>query len=405
VGAYATPCFIDLDSDGLLDMITGEYDGNLNHYEQDAAGSTGFAPISENFLSTIDVRQYSAPSFTDLGNDGLLDLIVGEIAGAMVHYEQDAAGSATFTLISENFNGIDVGNRAAPCFSDLDNDGLLDMIVGEKGGNLNHYEQDAVGSTNFSLVSDSLSGIDVGAFSVPSFTDLDNDGLLDLIVGEDYGVLYHYEQDAAGSSNFTLLSDNFNTINVGSKSAPCFTDLDDDGFLDMIVGKGYGNLQHYEQDAAGSTGFTEVTESYSRIFLRRESKPAFADINGDGLEDLLVGDRTGGIHYFRRNEDTGIKENRINSLSFKLFKNYPNPFNPVTTIQYDLPKSIKVNISIYNMLSQKVRVLENRVLQAGSHTQYWDGNDEHGHPLTSGIYLCRLQAGEYNQSLKLILVR
>ena len=75
---------------------------------------------------------------------------------------------------------------------------------------------------------------------------------------------------------------------------------------------------------------------------------------------------------------------------FSLCQNYPNPFNPETTIFYQLPKSVKLNISIYNLTGQRIKVLENNFQQAGSHSVRWDGKDENGISLASGIYICRI---------------
>lgn len=405
VGKYSSPCFADFDEDGMLDLLIGEMDGNLNHYQQDTAGSTTFNLITEKFVSgVIDVGVEAAPTIADLDNDGLLDLIIGAKEGILNHYEQDTSGSSTFNLISYNFSVIDDGSYSTPYFTDLDNDGLHDLIVGESDGNLNHYEQDAVGSTTFNLISDSFSGIVVGNRSAPCVIDLDSDGLLDMIVGNRDGYLKYYKQDAIGSTGFTLVSDSLSGIDVGNYSAPSFTDLDSDGLLDMIVGE---NLNHYEQDAVGSTSFTLISDNLNEIHVS-SAKPIFADINGDGLEDLIVGVYDGGVHYFQRDQDVGIISDYIsgsNALPFQLFPNYPNPFNPITTIRYDLLKSVNVNVSIYNLLGQRIKVLENGFQQAGSYAMQWDGKDNYELSLSSGIYICRIQAGEFVQSIKLMLLK
>ena len=397
VGDYSTPCFTDLDSDGLLDMIVGEADGNLNHYEQDAVGSTIFNLVSVIF-NEIEVGYNSAPCSADLDNDGLLDIIVGEADGNLNHYEQDAIGSASFTLASENFNGIDVGYGSTPFFTDLDSDGLLDMFVGEEDGNLNHYEQDAVESASFTLVSDNFNGIDVGHFSAPCFTDLDNDGLLDMIVGEWMGNLNHYEQDAVGSASFTLISDNFSGIDVGYDSAPSFTDLDSDGLLDMIVGEDYGRLIHYEQDAVGSVSFILISEEFNGIQVGDYSKPCFTEINGDGLVDLIIGENEGGIHYFQRNEASSVDEVQINHPSFELMQNYPNPFNASTTISFAIPNPTVISLKIYDHLGREIETLIEEYRQAGEFTVQWIAEN-----LPSGIYLYRLEVGEHIETRKLVI--
>jgi uncharacterized protein (DUF2141 family) len=248
VGYSSAPAFTDLDGDGLLDMLVGEIYGSLKHYEQISANSASFTLTASNF-NNIAVGFGNAPTFTDLDGDGLLDMLIGEYNGNINHYEQSAANSILFSLITENFNLINVGagSNSVPTFTDLDGDGLLDMIVGETDGNLNHYEQIAANSTSFTFITSSFNGIDVGRFSTPTITDLDGDGLLDMLVGEEFGSISHYEQSSANSTSFTLITTNFNGIDVGNGSIPAFTDLDGDGLLDMIIGEFDGNLNHYEQ--------------------------------------------------------------------------------------------------------------------------------------------------------------
>ena len=90
---------------------------------------------------------------------------------------------------------------------------------------------------------------------------------------------------------------------------------------------------------------------------------------------------------------------------FQLMPAYPNPFNPETTFRYSLPHRMNVEISIYNMLGQQVRMLENRSRARGTYSVPWDGRDETGNTLNSGIYICRIQAGEYRRTTKLTLLK
>jgi uncharacterized protein (DUF2141 family) len=257
---YSAPTFTDLDGDNRLDMLVGDVNGRLSHYEQSAVNSLSFALVTK-YFNGVDTHFYSMPTFTDLDGDGLLDMLVGKGEdGTLLHYEQSAVNSLSFTLVTTNFNNIAVVSFAAPTFTDLDGNGRLDLLVGEHEGNLYHYEQNAVNSTLFTLVTTKFNNIAVGLISAPTFTDLDGDGLLDMIVGkDDGGALNHYEQVAANSRSFVLRSATFNNIAVGYHSKPTFTDLDGDGLLDMIVGEGgAGNLNHYEQipDLTVTTGTT-----------------------------------------------------------------------------------------------------------------------------------------------------
>ncbi len=95
----------------------------------------------------------------------------------------------------------------------------------------------------------------------------------------------------------------------------------------------------------------------------------------------------------------------LSPLTFELFQNYPNPFNPETTIQYSLAVSGRVIIHIYNILGQRVRTLVDNVLEAGVHKVQWDGKDEGGRNIASGVYLYRVRSGDFVQTRKLLLLR
>lgn len=91
--------------------------------------------------------------------------------------------------------------------------------------------------------------------------------------------------------------------------------------------------------------------------------------------------------------------------SFDLSQNYPNPFNPNTTIRFDLPSSGDVDLAVYNMAGQRVVELVSGLRQAGSYSVRWEGKDDAGRDLASGMYLYRLVAGDFVRTKKLMLLR
>jgi len=91
--------------------------------------------------------------------------------------------------------------------------------------------------------------------------------------------------------------------------------------------------------------------------------------------------------------------------TFALFQNYPNPFNPQTIIRYDLPQDCPVKLTIYNLRGQVVRRLVDSRQKAGVHRIPWDGRDDQGKELPSGVYFCKIQAGSFSSTRKMMLLR
>ena len=91
---------------------------------------------------------------------------------------------------------------------------------------------------------------------------------------------------------------------------------------------------------------------------------------------------------------------------FKLNQNYPNPFNPTTTISFSLPEASRVTLAVYNVLGQKVRTLiNNQLATAGLHAKQWDGRDDAGRQVASGIYFYKLEAGNFSSIKKMVLMK
>lgn len=98
-------------------------------------------------------------------------------------------------------------------------------------------------------------------------------------------------------------------------------------------------------------------------------------------------------------------ENLVNPTITALNGNFPNPFNPVTSIRFSLKEAGNVKLSIYNMKGQLVRSLVNAPMNAGNHQLVWNGRDDNGSPVSSGIYLYRMEAGSYRATQKMMLMK
>ncbi|MEE8577394.1 MAG: T9SS type A sorting domain-containing protein [candidate division Zixibacteria bacterium] len=91
-------------------------------------------------------------------------------------------------------------------------------------------------------------------------------------------------------------------------------------------------------------------------------------------------------------------------ITFSLGQNYPNPFNPSTTIEYSLPQLAHVSLTIYNVNGQTVKILVDDIKSRGQHLVQWNGVDQNGHQIASGMYFYRIQTGDYTSSQKMILL-
>ncbi|MDP6455978.1 MAG: T9SS type A sorting domain-containing protein, partial [Candidatus Marinimicrobia bacterium] len=100
-----------------------------------------------------------------------------------------------------------------------------------------------------------------------------------------------------------------------------------------------------------------------------------------------------------------INESELIPESFALHANYPNPFNPTTTISYDLPEQAQVTLGIYDLLGKQIKTLVNQSQDAGNRTAVWDGTDDLGRQVSAGVYLYQIEAGDFTQTRKMVLLK
>lgn len=206
-GLRAIPAFGDVDDDGDEDMYLGMENGTLAFYQNlsTGSGSVFAAPVlnvMDNQSNVISVNGYSFPQLFDLNKDGLLDLIIGKRSGEIAYYENiGTLNTPSYQLKNTSLSNIDVlssnpDGYAAPHFF-LDND-TIRLFIGSVDGVLTYYdsiENNLDPGETFHLVASNFIGLDVEGYSSFWVEDLDGDGRLNMFVGQDLGGLYHYEVD------------------------------------------------------------------------------------------------------------------------------------------------------------------------------------------------------------------
>ncbi|WP_028314872.1 FG-GAP repeat domain-containing protein [Desulfatibacillum aliphaticivorans] len=281
---YSKPAFVDIDKDGDLDCFVGDYQGYVNFWEnQGAKTQPNFVfvkPKSNPLSGTENYFRYTTPSFVDIDGDGDMDCFVGTWEGD--YYQTWETKSSDYMSSISFFENK--GTPQAPVFD------ISNIVVSGTTKAIDH---------NPLVVGDLWD-------AAPTFVDIDGDGDMDCMVGGYYGYVAFFEnitgevEPQKGPVTATIefacqgyLQDSeSNTIYAGYNAAPAFSDVDGDGDMDLLLGSAYGPLAFFENtgDKYGYS-FEERTQDENpfRVDPGVASAPVFADINGDGLDDLFTG--------------------------------------------------------------------------------------------------------------------
>jgi hypothetical protein len=140
---------------------------------------------------------------------------------------------------------------------------------------------------------------------------------------------------------------------------------------------------------------------FADVEVRQDAAPAFADLDGDGKLDLVIGEYVGNFTYFKNIIPTAVKSGQSTRPSdFSLEQNFPNPFNPGTTITFTLQTAANVSLKVYDLLGRNVAVLLDAHEGAGRHEVRWDASSFAG-----GMYFYRLNAGSFDAVKNMVLAK
>jgi hypothetical protein len=417
---------MDVDNDGKKDLLaspnsnqTGEdYDAVWFYKNTNSNEFPVFQYVQKDFLveHMVDLGTDAHPAFLDYNADGLLDLVVGnssffqpfgEKAPRIYLFENTGtANSPKFNLIDDDyleFSQYDGTNNYAPSptFGDLDNDGDLDALIGEKSGGF-FYAENTAGAGNpvsFGSLQIEYMGLDLGQNTVPQIVDLDRDGLPDIISGERVGKVSYFHNE--GTLNEPLFIPNIdsqtpageNIIVLGlidtrfgnftGRAAPVI--LDFDGEYHIFTGSEAGYLMQYTNIDGNITGeFDLVTDFYGEIREGFNTRPAIADIDNDGILEMVVGNERGGLSLFETNFNTdGTPVSTHYIYTQPEVKIFPNPANEFFNVELKNGKGTYVNISVFNAVGQEVF---KDFFATSSYKVNCKG-------LSNGIYFTRIETG------------
>ena len=312
-GTRSVPALGDLDGDDDLDLIAGNEDGNFICFTN--AGTSNLPSFvripGANPLRLSSGYSRSAPVLGDLDGDDDLDLIAGNEDGNFICFTNaGTSGFPSFVRIPEDnpFGLANIGGSPASALQDLDGDGDLDLIVGNEDGNFICFTN--AGTSGFpSFVripgANPLGLANIGLNAAPALQDLDGDDDLDLIVGnEDRNFICFTNAGTSGFPSFVRIpgANPLRLANIGGSPASALQDLDGDGDLDLIAGNEDGNFICFTN--AGTSGFP----SFVRIpednplglgDIGLNAAPALQDLDGDGDFDLIAGNFSDRLIYYQ----------------------------------------------------------------------------------------------------------
>lgn len=402
-GAY----YLDLDNDSIKDMLVspfatvGEDLHNLHFYRNTTDNcSNVFELQNTRFLSdrTIDLGTASNVAFVDVDQDGLTDIITGNellfntdpnLAYSRLAYFRNTGvlTQPAFTMVTDDWLGLSGITQYGlyPAFGDLDADGDIDMLLGNADGTLIRYTNNAGPGNPLTLVltGPQYQGIDVGNNSTPQIIDVNRDGKPDLLVGERTGNLNYFENTGSVSGPvFSLVSSNFGSVNVAlpgqitGYSVPLL--FDNGNGYELLVGSERGRILHYTGiDGNLSGSFQLVDSAFQNIDEPKRITIAQADLDADGQFDLLTGCNAGGMRLYT----SSVPSSLVDDKQTRPIRLLPNPVNDLLWV--DRPGQPSRLQCPYNLIDMLGRVVDSGVLEL-------NGGPVDFSRITNGVYVLRI---------------
>jgi len=366
-----------------------------------SSGDADFQLVSQRFLQDemLDFGMGAFPTIVDIDGNGLLDIVVGNHGRIDSAWHTPGAWETRFVADLSILRNVGTATNpafqvhplqltpplniagAVPTFGDIDNDGYLDLFIGTECGKILHYRNryaiaDRIFPPHFELVNANILEKNIGAFLAPQLFDVNRDGLLDLVVGNRSTLWFNEEGRPFTKSSITYFE------NTGTRENPVFTFVTDSlGRVDVTnrdwSNDGY-NKPHFFRDASGNTQlfcgnqdgsvlhFSDIDGNLDGTFQRMNdihflwnnraqalcegsfTAVAVADLNGDGYLDLVVGNHRGGLTIFFGISEfppsTNIHPPVVDTPERAYLRVFPNPVQDFLVVEIDKPYRMRGEI-------------------------------------------------------------
>ncbi|MDH4247948.1 MAG: VCBS repeat-containing protein, partial [Deltaproteobacteria bacterium] len=308
-GGNLAPQFLDVNGDGLPDLVLGNSTNQVSLYTvKDGNNRYDLWKENGNLLSQERFRRglrRAVATLGDVDGDKDLDLMLGDEEGNLMLFRNlGNAKEPAWAEKPEFISGKPSRANTAPWLADIDGDGDLDLLVGGEDGLIWFFRNTGTPKEpKFVLENPHLARIDVGNDSRPLTLDLDGDGDLDLLVGNSKGYIVFYRNEGSKTEPvFTLASTRYGNMVVRQNAIPALMDWDGDKIPDLVVGNREGrlftSLNRSGKDQANPRTWDVLKGSLEEFMARGYAAPVFADLNGDGTQDLLLGDGEGNLQLW-----------------------------------------------------------------------------------------------------------
>lgn len=398
---YCDPCLADINNDGNKEFIIFPLSGEITALDNNGNDIDGFPITSDGTFHPFK------SGIADVNGDGVNDIVASQLTGDIRVYD-----STTQESIAGFPTTLGGASKANITFANVDDDPELEILSAITVSNsssivaLNHD-----GSECFTLPV----GAVVLEHEIIAY-NIDNDDAMELIFASKDGKIYVKELDGSDYEGFPV------NIENDIHSSILLADLDEFDSTKIIVGDNYGYIHAIGLDGQEANNFPmhfiDDMKITGCLGSMESGSTSFAVSNVSGMNllnlnrscNIVWGTYRGNLGRTGYNEYsfTGNEDNNNNShevVNNSLLNNYPNPFNPQTTISYNLKSDSNVSLNVYNMLGQKVRTLVSGEQRNGSHSVVWNGKDNRGNSVSSGIYFYKLKTDSFTSTKKMVLMK
>ncbi|MCC7431849.1 VCBS repeat-containing protein [bacterium] len=443
-------CFGDYNNDGLIDIFISATDFFSSQiynvlYKHNLVGSThSFTNLAQTagVAGTVPTQTWES-GWADIDNDGWLDLFVGNVNFNSHLYKNNQNG--TFTDFANILSIPTYLNQVTGVsFADYNDDGLMDVYVSVQNGPNRLLKNEICNDNNFikcNLIGTTSNRSAIGAIvklytpnglrqlrhviggvgrameSLEVEFGLGQESTFDSLVVKWPSGIYQIFYDGqlaintkntiveqgcqssidANPNNFDFPDAPAGTMTTTSliviNDSPCYV-----GITDISLEQQYNSTVSFSKTDFVMEPFSQdtVTVIYTHLFSDLNTVLSIYYNGGTPVEIPFE------AGLILKNGE--ILEPKLPE-TFSLKQNFPNPFNPTTSINFELPITSKTKITVYDVNGRLVKVLTDKKLNAGYHQTIWDGTDGNGNKVSSGVYLYRMQTENFTKTNKMVLIK